>query len=60
MENCKTCKHSVFDEIYGEYKCKKRERRIPILLDSSECKFYKKGPKKKEEDKKELEEDVYG
>lgn len=60
MENCKTCKHSVFDEIYGEYKCKKRERRIYILLDSSECSFYEKGPKKKEKPKKELEEDIYG
>lgn len=47
MENCKTCEHAVFDEKYGEYKCKKRLTRIYILLNSEECKEYKK----KKEDK---------
>ncbi len=51
MENCKTCEHSVFDKKYGEYKCNKLERRIYILLESSECRFYKKQTKKKEESK---------
>ena len=56
-ENCKTCKHSVFDEKYGEYKCKKLERRIYILLDSSECRFYKKRYEKKEESKTQADSD---
>lgn len=46
MENCKNCEHSVFDPLWGEYKCKARETRIYILLDSSECSDYKKGPEK--------------
>lgn len=47
MENCKTCKHSVFDPTWGEYKCKSRGTRIYILLNSSECPEYKKDPEKK-------------
>jgi hypothetical protein len=41
-ENCKTCEHSVFDEQWGEYKCKERETHIYILLNSSECPKYAK------------------
>lgn len=41
-ENCTTCEHSVFDEQWGEYKCKFFEHRIYILLDSSECPEYAK------------------
>ena len=46
MENCANCEHSVFDKLWGEYKCKVFEHRIYILLDSSECPEYKKGPEK--------------
>lgn len=46
MGNCANCKHAVFDEQWGEYKCKVFERRIYILLGSSECPKYEK---KKEE-----------
>ena len=48
-QNCATCEHSVFDELWGEYKCKDRETRIYILLDSSECPKY---TKKKEKESK--------
>jgi len=47
MDNCVDCEHSVFDPVWGEYKCKKFERRIYILLNSSECPEYKKGSEKK-------------
>lgn len=47
MANCANCKHSVFDETWGEYKCKVFERRIYILLDSSECKKYEAKKEKK-------------
>lgn len=50
MDNCKNCKHSRFDEQWGEYKCDVRKNRIYILLDSSECPNYKK--KKSEKEKK--------
>jgi hypothetical protein len=43
MGNCKTCKNAIFDETWGEYKCKARETVIYILLDSNECSDYKKG-----------------
>lgn len=46
MCNCKDCEHSVFDENFGEYKCKVYERTIYILLDKDECKQYKKKTKK--------------
>lgn len=44
-ENCTTCEHSVFDEVLGEYKCKHRETRVYVILDSSECPSYKKKEK---------------
>lgn len=53
MDNCIDCKHSVFDPMWGEYKCKKFERRIYILLSSSECCEYEKEPKKKLSENKE-------
>lgn len=46
MDNCKNCEHSVFDELWGEYKCKHFEHRIYILLDASECASYKKEKEK--------------
>lgn len=48
MNNCKDCKHSIFDELWGEYKCKVLKRRVYILLDKDECPNYEK---KKEETK---------
>lgn len=46
MENCKNCEHAVFDDVWGEYKCKATNHRIYILLDSSECPSYKKKKEK--------------
>lgn len=43
MDNCKNCEHAIFDLLWGEYKCKVRQTNIPILLNSTECKSYKKG-----------------
>lgn len=54
MATCADCKHSVFDETWGEYKCKAFERRVYILLDSTECPKYKK--KKEKIDNKNVEE----
>lgn len=53
MENCIDCKHSVFDPTWGEYKCKRFERRIYIFLSSSECPEYMKGSEKKLSENKE-------
>lgn len=46
MGNCTNCEHAVFDHVWGEYKCKKFEHRIYILLDSSECPEYAKKKEK--------------
>lgn len=42
MSNCKICEHSVFDELWGEWKCKKRQTYIyrPEVID--DCEDYKK------------------
>lgn len=42
MANCKDCAHSVFDELWGEYKCLKGQHRIYILVSSENCPNYKK------------------
>ena len=47
---CPTCEHSVFDETYGEYKCKKRCIRIYDISKYLECEHYKKITKTKEQD----------
>lgn len=46
MENCKDCAHAIFDETWGEYKCRERECKVPVLLNSYECKFFKKKEEK--------------
>lgn len=43
MKNCTTCKNSVFDALWGEYRCGVRGTRLYILLDSDECRDYAKG-----------------
>lgn len=47
MYNCKDCAHSIFDEKWGEYKCKKHQRTVYILLDAEECPSYEKEAKPK-------------
>lgn len=48
IKNCKTCKHYVFDETWGEHKCKKFAHRICDLDKYVDCQSYEK---KKEEKK---------
>lgn len=49
MKACKTCEHAVFDELWGEYKCKKKERRIYEPVKPEDCEFYKKVKEKKDD-----------
>lgn len=42
MGNCTNCEHSMFDEVWGEYKCAKRKTIVYILLSSEECSDYEK------------------
>ena len=46
MANCKDCKHSVFDEVWGEYKCEVRLTRIYDITEKAKCKDYSKDQSK--------------
>lgn len=44
MNSCKDgCKHAVFCETWGEYKCLKKKRHISLLLSGCYCGEYEKG-----------------
>lgn len=57
MNNCIDCEHSVFNQKWGEFKCKKNNITMYILLDASECPNYKKEaePKTFKEDEDETD-----
>lgn len=40
MCTCTDCKHCKFDPMWGEHKCLKCHRRLYILLDKDECRFF--------------------
>ena len=42
---CKSCKHSVFDEKWGEYKCKKKQIRIYNAKKYENCEDYERKKK---------------
>ena len=42
MIRCVNCEHAVFDEQWGEYKCKKKHYTIYYDSESANCKDYKK------------------
>ena len=46
MSNCKDCIHSVFDEVWGEYKCKFYTHRIYNPEQIQNCPEYKKDQNK--------------
>lgn len=49
--SCKTCSHSVFDEIWGEYKCTVYCHRIYEPEKMVTCERYEKDSSKKNETK---------
>jgi hypothetical protein len=53
MLKCKTCANSIFDEIWGEYKCKIHKIRIYKVCSkfAAECLDYKQDLKKSAEEK---------
>ena len=40
-KNCKNCTHAIFDEVFGEYKCKKLEIHI-YDVDKLSCESHEK------------------
>lgn len=58
MENCKTCKNAIFDEIWGDFKCKHSHLVVYNPEDVNGCVHYEKGkPKISENNKYEREVD---
>lgn len=43
MANCKNCKHAIFDEVWGDYKCKINYLVIYDPKDVEHCVYYDKG-----------------
>ena len=43
MHNCSNCKFALFDEKWGEYKCKKLELFVYNIEMMSDCSSYAKG-----------------
>lgn len=45
MDNCSNCKNALFDEIWGEYKCKidKRKHYFDGQAVGAKCSYHKKG-----------------
>lgn len=46
---CKGCKHSIFDETWGEYKCKKLYRRIYDPASGENCALFEADNKDKKQ-----------
>ena len=44
---CPECKHAIFDETWGEYKCQVLKIRIPDITKYANCKNYAKKESKK-------------
>ena len=44
---CFTCEHAIFDERWGEYKCRHSEKYIYDAFKKTECEDYKKLKEKK-------------
>ena len=43
MNSCSTCEYAIFDELWGEYKCKIRQQRVYKPGKNIPCEWYKKG-----------------
>lgn len=47
---CEDCEYAIFDETWGEYKCKARMHRISDPARYSTCRLHKKKAVKKEKE----------
>lgn len=43
MGNCETCLNAIFNELWGEYKCKVYQHTVYFPEELTGCKDYKKG-----------------
>lgn len=49
MNDCRNCGHRIFDEVWGEYKCKLHEHRIYDLDKYIDCPGHTNAIKKEED-----------
>lgn len=57
MKNCTNCKHAIFDEIWGEYKCVVYKHTVEQPYDVEPCCEHEKGIPKNLDPGKEDDED---
>jgi hypothetical protein len=53
MENCKTCKHGIFVERWGDYKCSEKKIAIFDVSKVNQCDLYEKGAPKQSKENQE-------
>lgn len=58
MNTCKTCANAIFDELWGEYKCSIKGRRIYEPENETDCVIYKHGEPKESKDNENMEEEL--
>lgn len=46
MKTCKECEHSIFDEIWGEYRCKVHHQTVYKIATAENCEDYEKKKEK--------------
>lgn len=51
MKTCASCLHSIFNEQWGEYKCKLRKTAVRNAEDENTCQKYEPKDKKKGKDR---------
>ena len=49
-KNCKTCRYALLDETWGEYKCRKKQRKVYDPEEENNCVYYKSNIKKGEKE----------
>lgn len=47
MKKPENCTASIFDELWGEYKCRVKEHVVESLRDCKDCKYFKNKKEKK-------------
>lgn len=56
VTECKTCKHRIFDPLWGEFKCEVYQHRLYNLVGVESCGKYEKGEAKTSKKQHDLDE----
>ena len=44
IKKCRTCKNAIFDDVWGQYKCKRLAHNIDDADRYTTCKYYDQNP----------------